>query len=179
MKPYQPPGIWEEATFGNEASTSRTTARRCTAAASTRSGGGSSARRMFFDAAGAAVLHRSSRPARTRRCTPDDAERRDLRRGGPRAGRAGDEADAANAGGRIELAFRLVLARKPAEQERQVLVAGVERLRKQFAEDPSAAKKLLAAGEAKRDEKIDPANTRRGLESAALILNLDEALTKE
>jgi hypothetical protein len=60
-----------------------------------------------------------------------------------------------------------------------VLLAGVERLRKQYADDPTAAKKLLAAGEAKRDEKLDPVEHAAWTGISGAILNLDEALTKE
>ncbi|OWK43093.1 PSD1 and planctomycete cytochrome C domain-containing protein [Fimbriiglobus ruber] len=81
--------------------------------------------------------------------------------------------------GRIAQATRLVIARDPTPEETQILLAGLKRLRSQYAADPAAAKKLLAVGESKRDEKLDPVDQAAFTALCTIILNLDEALTKE
>src|SRR5439155_23465611 len=54
---------------------------------------------------------------------------------------------------RLNRAFRMATARPPSEVERRVLVAGFERLRKQYAGDRGAAQKLVSAGEFPRDAR--------------------------
>ena len=80
---------------------------------------------------------------------------------------------------RIELACRLVLARKPKDAEKAVLLAALGRLKSQYAADKPAALKLLAVGESKRDETLDPAEHAAYTGLCLAILNLDEAVTKE
>jgi len=48
-----------------------------------------------------------------------------------------------------------------------------------FAADPAAAKKFLAVGESKRDEKFDTVEHAAYAALCSAIMNLDEALTKE
>jgi hypothetical protein len=80
---------------------------------------------------------------------------------------------------RIELAFRLVLTRKPGSEELGILRARLQRLRSQYTADSAAARKLLTVGESKRDEKLDLTDHAAFTALCNLILNLDEALTKE
>lgn len=80
---------------------------------------------------------------------------------------------------RVSLAFRLVLARSPSPQELSVLVASVARQQAQFAADMDSAKKLLAVGESKRNESLDVAEHAAFTGMALAILNLDEAVSKE
>ena len=49
----------------------------------------------------------------------------------------------------------------------------------QYAAEPAAAKKLLSVGESKRNEKLDVTEHAAFTGLCNLILNLDEALTKE
>jgi hypothetical protein len=49
----------------------------------------------------------------------------------------------------------------------------------EFRKDPAAAKKLLAVGESKADPKLDPAELAACSVACGMILNLDEAVTKE
>ena len=154
VKPYQPPGIWEEATFGNkryQQDHGDALYRRSLYTFWRRIVGPT----MFFDTATRQTC--TVKPTRTN--TPlhalDDAQRRDLRRGGPGAGPAGADRPRRDDAERIELAFRLVLAREPTAEEAKVLLAALERLRKQFTADPAAAKKLLTVGESKRNETLD------------------------
>jgi hypothetical protein len=80
---------------------------------------------------------------------------------------------------RVELAFRRVLARRPAAPELQVLLASLARARAQFMRDPEAARKLLRAGESPRDESLDVVEHAAYAVVCSAILNLDEALSKE
>jgi hypothetical protein len=80
---------------------------------------------------------------------------------------------------RLDLAFRLVLARPPSSEEKTVLLAALTRLRREFTADPSAAKKLLAVGESKQNEKLDVIEHAAWTALATALLNLDETLTRE
>ncbi|MFO0805548.1 MAG: DUF1553 domain-containing protein [Gemmataceae bacterium] len=80
---------------------------------------------------------------------------------------------------RLAFAFRHVLGREPSEAESQILYSALEKQRKLFAADEAAAKKLLAVGDSKRDEKINPIEHAALTAVCSLILNLDEALTKQ
>jgi len=80
---------------------------------------------------------------------------------------------------RLTLAFRLVTGRRPGPAELRVLLAGLEHHREHYRKDRAAALKLLAVGESKRDEKLDVAELAAYATVAGLILNLDEAITRE
>lgn len=85
----------------------------------------------------------------------------------------------ATADEQLVFAFRRVLARLPREQELAVLRNGLARQRDRFQRDPTAALKLLAVGEWPRDESLDPVEHAAMTAQCGLILNLDEAITKE
>ena len=59
------------------------------------------------------------------------------------------------------------------------LLSRLDLLRKQFAADKDAAAKLLTVGESKRDEKLDATEHAAMTGLCQLILNLDEAISKE
>ena len=80
---------------------------------------------------------------------------------------------------RLTLAWRLVLARKPSDEELALLLKSHERLLAQYTSDPTAAVKLLSVGESKRDGRLDPADHAAYTAACLGILNVDEALTKE
>ena len=80
---------------------------------------------------------------------------------------------------RIEEAVRLVLSRKPTDAERKILLGRFDALRRQFATDKESATKLLSVGESKRDETLDPIDHAAMTGVCQLILNLDEAISKE
>lgn len=80
---------------------------------------------------------------------------------------------------RIALMFELTTARRPESAERDVLLAVYERQLGVFRKNNDAAMKLLAVGESKRDEKLDPAEHAALTTVASMILNLDETITKE
>jgi hypothetical protein len=80
---------------------------------------------------------------------------------------------------RIVLAFRLVTARTPNATERKVLLAGLARHRAEYRAHPDAARKAAAAGEAPRAPGLDDVEVAAHAAVCAVVLNLDEAITRE
>jgi hypothetical protein len=80
---------------------------------------------------------------------------------------------------RIALSFRLVLGRSPSEQETKVLSGGLQKHLERFRQQPAEAEKLLKLGEASCDPSLDACELAAYATVANLILNLDEAVTKE
>jgi hypothetical protein len=80
---------------------------------------------------------------------------------------------------RITLAFRLALARPPRPAELEILLKGLETHLARYRAEPQAATELLSTGESPRDEQIDPVELAAYTAVAGVILNLDEAVTKE
>ena len=61
----------------------------------------------------------------------------------------------------------------------EILLGRFGPLSKEYNANPDAVKKLLSAGESKRDESINPAEHAAYMALCTLLLNLDESLTKE
>ena len=80
---------------------------------------------------------------------------------------------------KIERAFRLMTARRPSEAERKILSAALARLRGQYAADKDAAAKLVAVGEKPRDSKLDAPELAAWTALMSTIMNVDEAITRE
>ena len=80
---------------------------------------------------------------------------------------------------RLSWAFRLATARRPQGSEVAILQAGLNRRLTEYARDPAAAEKLLAAGESPRDAKLDAAELAAYTTAASVILNLDEVITRQ
>jgi hypothetical protein len=178
VKPYQPSGVWEEATFGGkryQADHGEALYRRSVYTFWRRIIGPT----IFFDSAPRQTCivkpTRTNTPLHALTTLNDvtyvEASRALAERILTDAGPAPEE--------RVELAFRRVLSRRPSAAEKKVLLASVDRVRRQFAADPAAAKKLLAIGESKRDERLDAVEHAAYTALCSAILNLDEALTKE
>jgi hypothetical protein len=175
---YQPSGIWEEATFGTKRyrqDHGRALYRRSVYTFWRRIIGPT----MFFDVASRQTCTvkqgRTNTPLHalaTLNGTTYVEAARALAERVLTTAEAGDEK-------RIELAFRLVLARFPTSEERNILLAGLKRLRGQYAADPIAAKKLLAVGESKRNDRLNVTEHAALTALCHAILNLDEAVTKE
>ncbi|MFO1078588.1 MAG: PSD1 and planctomycete cytochrome C domain-containing protein [Planctomycetota bacterium] len=79
---------------------------------------------------------------------------------------------------RIAWAFRAATARTPGASELDRLVARWEATRARFVADPAAAAALLAVGEAPCDTSIPPAELAAATVVASILLNLDEVLTR-
>ena len=80
---------------------------------------------------------------------------------------------------RLRYAFRLATARYPTPQETAVLDRILKNATKKYTANPEAAEKLLAVGEAKRDESLPAEELAAWTIVANSILNLDETLTRE
>ncbi len=185
MKPYQPEGIWEEATFGKktyEQDHGDALYRRSLYVFWRRIVGPTT----FFDAGARQVCTvkatRTNTPLHALVTLNDPAyveaarvmAQRVLYAGAPAA-----TADAANDARQVAFAFRLATARLPGERESSVLLARLGKLRAQFAGDLSAARALTSVGEAPLAAGIDPVEHAAWTGLCSLMLNLDETLTKE
>jgi hypothetical protein len=80
---------------------------------------------------------------------------------------------------RLARAFQALTARQPTEAEAKVLLAAFERQLATYRKNPDAAAKFLRVGESKPDAKLDAAELAAYANVCGLILNLDEAVTKE
>jgi hypothetical protein len=80
---------------------------------------------------------------------------------------------------RVRLAFRMVTARHPDSTELDVLVGALNYYRDAYQSDPGAARSLLSQGESPRDESLDASGHAAYTMLMSMILNLDEAITKE
>ncbi len=81
--------------------------------------------------------------------------------------------------GRLELAFRYVLARKPNEREAKILHRCLMRAKSYFDENPKAAQELLSTGESASNKSLNRIEHASYAVVCQAILNLDEALTRE
>ena len=177
VKPYQPPGVWEESTFGEkkyvqdhgEALYRRslyTFWRRIIAPTE------------FFDVH--SRMTTSVKPARTN--TPLHAlttlnNTTYVEAARTLAGRVmretADDAQRANA------AYLAVLVRPATPAERDVLLAQHRRLTARFTADPAAAEQLLQVGESPRDPALPAVDHAAWTSLCLALLNLDETLNKE
>ena len=178
VKGYQPTGVWEEATFGNiryTPDTGEALYRRSLYQFWRRIVGPT----VFFDVASRQTCSVKS----TRTNTPLHALTTFNDVTYVEAARAWAEkllkSEAKSPEARIKLAYQQLLARKPADNEQQIVLQTLNQLRVKYTSDNEAAKKLLAIGSSKRDEKLDLAEHAAFTTICNLLLNLDEAITKE
>lgn len=177
VNPYQPEGIWEEATFGKK------TYKQDHGAALYRRSLYVFWRRIvgpttFFDAGARQVctvkVARTNTPLHALVTLNDTAFVE-----AARVMAQGVSVAAETDGARLEYAFRLLTARRPTAKEAAVLLARLGKLRAQFAAEPAAAEKLAAVGEAARPVTLDAVEHAAWTALCSLIMNLDEALSKE
>jgi hypothetical protein len=177
VKTYQPAGIWEEATFGNKRyvqDKGEALYRRSLYVFWRRIVGPT----MFFD-----VANRQTCSVKTTTTnTPLHAlvtlnETTYVEAARALAQLAMEKGGASDAE-RLSFAFRRVLARKPTDAEAPVLASALAKQRKLFAEDKSAALKLLKVGDSARNEKLDATEHAALAVVCLMMLNLDEALNK-
>jgi hypothetical protein len=81
--------------------------------------------------------------------------------------------------GRLTLAFRLALARRPRPDELRVLTAALDAHRARYRANPAAADALLRVGEWPADGSLDPVELAATTAVANMILSLDETITKD
>ncbi len=174
---YQPPGVWEEATFGKKTYSQDHGAklyrrslyifwRRIIAPT------------IFFDSAS----RQTCTVNQTRTNTPlhalttfNDVTYVEAARVLAEKVLQSHETDDA----RLNEVFLRVLCRRPSDQEQAVLLAGLERSRRQFEESPGAEQKLLSMGESPRNQSLDPVEHASWTALCLAVLNFDETLTKE
>ena len=80
---------------------------------------------------------------------------------------------------RIAYGYSLVLAREPASRQADVLMRVFEKFESEFRADPSSAAKFLETGESPIREGLDRTGLAAYAAVASLILNMDEAITRE
>ncbi|MEO6435044.1 MAG: DUF1553 domain-containing protein, partial [Tepidisphaeraceae bacterium] len=181
VRPYQPPGIWEEVTSGGEVKyvqdhgealyrRSMYTFWKRTVPPPTMS---------VFDAPTREVCtvrrSRTNTPLQALALLNDtvyvEAARklaeRAINEGGPKPS------------DRIARAFQLAVARKPSDAEMKVLVDGFNAHLATYFSDPEAAAKLLAVGESARNPNLDPRELAAYTAVSGVILNMDQTITRE
>lgn len=79
----------------------------------------------------------------------------------------------------IEYGFQLLVSREPSAAELELFTDAFTTFRHQYSGNEAAAKKLLGVGERSRDESLDPIRHAAMTLTASLMMNLDEAITKE
>ena len=177
VKPYQPPGVWAEATFGKmryRQDKGENLYRRSLYTFWRRIIGPT----IFFDVA-------KRQPCEVRKSLPNtplhalatlndttyvEAARvlaqRVIEKGGAKAGE------------RLRMAFRLATSRFPTAGELQILEGRLAILKKQYSQKPDEARKLLDVGDSAPNAKLDAIEHAAYTGICSLILNLDETLTK-
>jgi len=178
---YQPPGVWEEATFGNKRYV--------------QDHGDSLYRRslytfwrrissptMFFDNATRETC--TVKPFRTNTplhalVTFNDVTFVEAARVLAQQALLTENIAKTDDAARLDYLMRQLLARSANDAERTILLRGLKRSRERFAADLEQATSLLAVGEYPRPEMLDPANHAAWTALTLALLNLDETLTKE
>ncbi len=173
---YQPPGIWEEATFGQKKyvqdhgpalhrRTLYTFWRRIVAPT------------MLFDNSPRQVCNVSPRltntPLHALTTLNETTYVESARAMAQRVMEAHQEEQP-----RITFAFRLATSRVPTEQETAILLSRLEILRDQFTSELDSAEQLLNIGESPRNQKLNSVEHAAWTALCSLILNLDETITK-
>jgi hypothetical protein len=82
-------------------------------------------------------------------------------------------------GSRIDLAFRIVLSRRPSPAETKILTAAIERNLAHYKANPKAAAALVHQGELPPDPKLAMNDVAAYTLVASILLNMDEAVTKK
>ncbi len=79
----------------------------------------------------------------------------------------------------LEFGFRQLTARHPTEAEFTVFEQAFESFQETFRDQEASALELLQVGEKPRDASLDPVRHAALTMTASLMMNLDEAITKE
>ncbi len=80
---------------------------------------------------------------------------------------------------RIEWAFRTATARRPTIEESAILSEGLKQRLRAYHEQPALAAELLQQGAASAGSEFDPVEVAAYASVAAVLLNLDEFVTRE
>lgn len=176
--PYQPAGIWEEATFGVKKyvqSKGDDLYRRSLYVFWRRIVGPTS----FFDSGARQVctvkVARTNTPMHALVTLNDPAFVEAARVLAQRVLQTAPNDDPA----RLDRIYRLALARPARPDELRILGARLATLRSQYGTDVAGARLLASTGEAARPADLDPVEHAAWTAVCALVLNLDETLCKE
>jgi len=177
VKPYQPDGVWEEATFGNKqykADTGEALYRRSLYTFWRRIVGPT----MFFDVAPRQFCVvkplRTNTPLQALAIMNDVQYIEAARVLAERAMQAKPDRDA-----RIVFAFRRLLGRGPRAEEIAVLGASYERQLEEYRQAPQEAENLLKQGATARNSSLSSAEHAALTGVMLTLFNLDETLTRE
>ncbi len=80
---------------------------------------------------------------------------------------------------RLERLYRLATSRDILPAEQQVLDAALVRLRKQYSSDKASATKLISVGERQHNAQLDPTELATWTTVVSTVMNLDETITQE
>jgi hypothetical protein len=185
VKPYQPPGLWEELSFGNG---------KTSVDFYVQDHGESLYRRSLyifwkrtvappgmsvFDGGGREMcrvrVELTNTPMQALTLQNDvtfvEAARHLARRMLIEGGTTTDD--------RLTCGWRLALARRPRNEELAVLRPSLERYRSFYGSNLDAAERLVSVGESQRDERLNTAEHAAYTMIAQTILNLDETIMRE
>ena len=180
VRPYQPPGLWEELTFSGDAY-------------KIDEGEGLYRRSLYsywkrtvappamvtFDAANRETCivraSRTNTPLQALDLMNDVTYLEASRKFAERMMKEGGATPEA----RIDYAFQRALAREPKPRERTVLIETLNQFRARYAADPESAARYLASGKSPRDASLNQVDLAAYTAVASLIFNMDETITKE
>ena len=174
---YQPPGIWEEATFGkkkyNQAK-GDDLYRRSLYAFWRRIVGPT----MFFDSSKRQIcevkIARTNTPMHALSILNDVTYVEAARHFAEKAIKASEQS-----GERFQYIGHHLLARPPSQKEIKIWNRSLERARKSFQKAAKDAEALLAMGDSTRDTSLPPIEHAAYTSLCLMLLNLDETLNKE
>ena len=180
VKPYQPPGLWTELTFskrGYEADQGESLYRRSLYTFWRRTIAPPAM--VTFDASTreACVVRneRTNTPLQALNLMNDETYLEASRRLAERMLEEGGSTPLA----RVAYGFRLATARWPRPAEQTALFEALERFEEDFKSRPQEALDYLSAGASAPNESLDAQELASYAGLASVILNLDEAITKE
>jgi len=176
VKPYQPPGLWQELFGGRGYETDKgeglyrrslyTYWRRTVAPPSM----------MNFDSSSREVCvvreNRTNTPMQALNLMNDTIFLEAARKLAERMMRQ-------ETSQRLDWGVRLVTGRASRPQEIAVLEKSLARFRQEYRERPQDAEKYLAQGDSPRDPKLDDGELAAYASIASLLLNLDETVTRQ
>ena len=179
VKPYQPPGLWEEVSFGDtyQPDEGESLYRRSLYTYWKRTVAPPSM--ITFDATDrencTVRLTRTNTPLQALNLMNDTTYVESSRVLGQRVMKEGGPTPEE----RIVYAFRLATARPPRPREGKLLLDAWQRFLGRYKTDPNGALQLVSVGKFPHDEALDPVELASYTSLANLILNLDETITKE
>jgi len=80
---------------------------------------------------------------------------------------------------RIDYGYKLLLARAPSAAQKKILLSTEARMAADFRKDPAGASQFLQQGESPMNRAADPTELAAWTSIASLLLNMDEAITKQ